>query len=752
VILLDDFLAASAGARTVGPVRARRFSGFCFDSRIARAGELFLAVRTERADGHDYIPDALAAGVAGVVCEQPPERPSTTCIVVGDTMAAARAWAARAVRDSGVLVVGVTGSAGKTTTKELCAHLLGGSRRVFKNPGNYSGAYGLPIALGGLRVDHEVAVLEMACDRFGEMGEMTGIAPPTIGVVTMVAAAHLDAFGDLDGVAREKAGLVRALPATGLAVLSADDARVAAMASHTTAAVVTFGWGPDADYSASDVQVGLDGTAFDMSGPDGGGHAHLPHIGRQFVPAALAAAAVARHLGVSWDEIEARLLTAQAVPGRLHAIAGRAGSTILDDSYNASPAAVRAALDTLGELPARRRVAVLGEMAELGAEGPAAHRAVGRLAAERADVVVTRGKAGEAIADAARALGRAGTDVRVTYTAADAVDAVAGELGPDTIVLVKGSAVARMEQVVAGLMARPDDAPAQLVRQDAAWRQLVVLRPERPTWVEVDLSAVAANTRRLVELAQGAAVMAVLKADGYGHGAAHVAHTALRHGASWCGVACLPEAAALREAGVTAPTLVLGYTPAWQARQAIRLDVRTAVFDMETARALGTAAQGLRALARVHVKVDTGMHRLGVTATDAPAFLAALRNVPGLEVEGLFTHLATADDPSPAGRALTAAQLESFGALVRRLESDGLRPPLVHAANSAALLAWPESRYDLVRPCGRPRWPRCGTCGRGRGSATAAHGGRRSIRSSPRYPWGMPTGSAARPPLGAMCL
>jgi alanine racemase len=265
-------------------------------------------------------------------------------------------------------------------------------------------------------------------------------------------------------------------------------------------------------------------------------------------------------------------------------------------------------------------------------------------------------------------------------------------------VLAKGSAVARLERVVEGLMAHPERASETLVRQDAAWQQIVVLRPNRPTWLEVDLGAIASNTRLLRERSGEAALMAVLKADAYGHGAVQVAHTAMRNGASWCGVACLSEAEALRRAGIGAPILVLGYTPAWQSRDAVRAGVSLAVFDMDTAKALSRAAEALARTARVHVKVDTGMHRLGVVPSEVPELIRALRDLPGIEVEGLFTHFARADEVGPDGRRATDAQVARFDELLERLARLGARPPLVHAANSAALLGRSDTRYDLVRP------------------------------------------------------
>jgi alanine racemase len=213
-------------------------------------------------------------------------------------------------------------------------------------------------------------------------------------------------------------------------------------------------------------------------------------------------------------------------------------------------------------------------------------------------------------------------------------------------------------------------------------------------WVEIDLSAIRGNTRRLVELAEGAGLMAVVKANAYGHGAAPVARAAAEAGAAWLGVARPDEALALRAEGLRAPILVLGYTPPELAHAAIWQELTLAVFDLETAAAYAAAARAQGHPARVHAKLDTGMGRLGVAAEDGPAFVQALHGLEGLEVDGLFTHLAASD---MAGTAATLAQLARFDAALQALAAAGLRPRWVHAANSAGVMQYPDARYDLVR-------------------------------------------------------
>ncbi len=702
---LADLLAAVPDAAVAGPAFADAWCGFGFDSRIVRPGQLFVAVRTAKADGHDHIAAALRAGATGVLCQRPADVASwgATCIVVPDTRAALERWAAWRVRRLGLPVVAITGSVGKTSAKELVAHVLAGQLSVFRNPGNFNDTFGLPIALGEIddgAAAPEVLVLEMATDRFGEIAELAAIAPPAVALVTRVAAAHLHALGDLDGVEREKGALVEALAPGGLAVLNADDARVARMATRTRAPVVRVSADGDraADLYARDVRLARDGTAFDIVAGDDVAPARIPWLGRHFVTAALMAVAAGRRFGLTTADVVERLATLPPQKGRLNPLAGYAGSTILDDSYNASPAAVEAALDVLAALPAGRRIAVLGDMAELGAASAEAHHAVGARAARTVDALVTRGAEAEHIAAGARAAGLAADRIAVTYRAEDAIAAVRPLLDADAVALVKGSAVTRMEHVTAGLMADPDRAGDVLVRQDAAWRQIVVLRPDRPTWLEIDLGAIADNTRRLKARAGGVPLMAVIKADAYGHGAVRVARTVLHNGADRLGVACLAEAAALRREGIDAPILVLGWTPGWQARDAVGLGVALTVYDHDTAVALDAAGRDLDRIVAVHVKVDTGLHRLGLPPADAVAFLGALAGLPHLAVEGLFTHLAAADEVEPGARAATDAQLATFRRVVADAAAAGVRPPLAHAANSAALLGRDDAVFDLVRP------------------------------------------------------
>jgi alanine racemase len=683
MIILDDLLAA--GGRLHGPAHTTTFADFSYDSRLTQAGELFLALHTPHADGHDYIPAAIAAGATGVICAWPPPgADGVTVILAGDPAALIARWAAARLRAVAPDVVAVTGSVGKTTTARAIATLLGELAPTFRGRQSFNSLLGLPIALARLRDDQRFAVLEFGADRFGEIARLAALFPPRIAVVTNVGAAHLDAFGTLDGVAREKGAIVEQLPSDGWAVLNGDDPHVLAMRERTAARVLTFGLGEGCDLRAGAIRLSLDGTRFRVRDADVG----IPLIGEPGVMAALAAIGVALMCGATLEQAARAIGNVEPPAGRLRPLPARGGATLLDDSYSASLPSALAALRALAALPARRRIAVLGA---IDAAGDAAYAQIGALAGAIADALICKGDWGAIAAQAAR-YARPGIAVAVVHTAAEALAALPADLGAGDLVLVKGDAGARMERIAAGLL---DEAGAQaLVRQESAWRSVRAGAPDRPTWVRIDLDAIAHNIRRLRAIG-GVPLMITLKADAYGHGAVRVARTATANGAAALAVATLGEARELRAAGIAAPILVFGYTPPWQAREATALDVACTIFDLDSARALAEAAEAHGRTATVHVKVDTGMARLGLAAEQVGPFLHELAGMPWLRVAGLYTHFATADG---ADETFARFQLRRFQEILAAVTRAGLRPPLVHAANSAALLRYPEARFDMARP------------------------------------------------------
>ncbi len=695
MIELDELLQATGG-QLVEAGSARSFTGFCQDTRLLHPGELFVAIPTPFGDGHDYIEAAVRGGAAGLLCQRLDggAPPGVTTLLVPDVRRALLDWAAHILRRRAPQVVAVSGSVGKTSTKEAIAAVLGSRFPTFRSAGNHNDLLGLPLTLGHLRPEQRLAVLEMAGDRFGEIAALARMAPPHVAVLTRICEAHLEYLGSLEAIAREHGDLLEALPPEGGAVLNADDPLVLDLAGRTRARVLTFGQGPAAD-------LRFEVVSFDWAGSDLRLYRGKEHCGVRVSllgwPAGYivaAAAAVAGIYGLTLQESAAALSTMAPLPGRLRPLRGFQGLRLLDDTYSAIPTSALAALDTLAGLPAGRRVAVLGDMHGLGDYEAEGLRRVGRRAAEVLDRLVTCGDQAAHIAEAAREAGLG--EVHVTYTPEDAAGRAREGLRAGDAVLVKGDPSARLERVAERFLADPAEAQDLLVRQEAPWRQRRHISLERPTWVELDLEAIARNCERLVELAGEAEVMVVIKADAYGHGAVRIAHTVLAHGARCLGVACLSEAVSLRQAGIEAPILVLGYLPPWQARPALLHRVTCVVFSEEMARSLSAAACDLRTTARLHLKVDTGMGRLGLFPQEVLPFLRRVGNLPGLFWEGILTHLAVADDP--AEDAYTEAQLARFQALLDELAQAGYTFPLVHAANSAALLRFPQARLTLVRP------------------------------------------------------
>ncbi len=696
MIYLDDFLAI--GGQLHGQAHARQFSDLAFDSRRLEPGQLFLAVKSDTGDGHDYILDAVRKGATGVLCQRlPPDLPpGVTCLLVDDTRRALLRWAHRVLRKYATTVIAVTGSSGKTIAKEAIADVLSARWAVFRNHASYSGRYGLPIALGRLEPTQRIAVLELAADALGEMRDQAALTSPQIGVVTAVNRAHIETLGSIDAIEREKASLIKALPAAGTAILNRDDPRVWQMRKQTPARVIGFGLTPQADYAARNVRCRENGLVFDLITPQANRPVTLQLYGRHHIYAALIAAAAGQIYDIPLNAVVNVLQALRPLRGRLRPIAGRSGATLLDDSYDAGADCTLAALDALGDhFPRRKRVAVLGDMRQLGDERTNAYRQVGERAARIADELVLKGEAAPEIAQAALAAGMAESRIFVTYTNQEATRYLKQIINSESIVLIKGARQERMEEITRALMQRPAQAAALLIRQESAFQSVQLALPARPTWLQVDLDAIAHNLH-WVRRAAGdkVAVMVVLKADGYGHGAVRIARTAINNGAKMLGVACLSEGVALRRAGINAPILILGYTPAWQARDAVRSDITAAVFDLDTIRAFSRAAGEVGRTARVHVKVDTGMGRLGLLPPDVLPFLRQASTLPNLVVEGLFTHFSVADD---ADKSYTRRQLARFKTILERAQASRLRPPLVHAANSAAILSVPEARFDMVR-------------------------------------------------------
>lgn len=462
MITLEEVLTGTGGARYGSPVAPGGaaddvvFRGVGIDSRTVMPGDLFVAVRGETHDGHRFVPAAVECGATGALVERGRALDfagsGAILIEVDDTLAAlgrlGAYWRARFT----LPVVGITGSIGKSSTKELAAGILGTKLRVLKSPKSHNNEYGLPLSVLMIDDTTEVAVLEMGTFGPGELAALSAIARQTVAVVTNVGHTHLERMGSQDGIARAKGELVAALPPDGVAVLNGDDRRVRAMAVLTAARSIFFGYGADCDLRASDlVDHGLDGLSFTLHWQGESRRLErAPLLGAHSVYTALAAAGIAFAVGLSLAEVVAALNLPHAAV-RLLVVPGVNGATIIDDSYNAAPASVLAALDILARTPATRRLALLGDMLELGEYEEEAHRIVGRRVAAVADTLLTIGPRARIIADEAA---RAGvmTEKIATFDRKDEViAALARDLRAGDAVLVKGSRGLALEDVVAAL-------------------------------------------------------------------------------------------------------------------------------------------------------------------------------------------------------------------------------------------------------------------------------------------------------------
>lgn len=428
-------------------------TGLCHDSRILQPGEVFLALRTEQRDGHDFIPDAVARGAAAILCQRPLPDVRVPQIRVRNPNDAAWKLAAYLVRQRpNMRIVAITGSYGKTTTKEAIATVLEERFAVCRALGTENNEIGIPRTVARCMPEDEALVLEMGAQWRGEIAGYCRKIRPHVGVVTAVGPVHLELFGSLDRVQHAKAELVQALPARGTAVLNGDDPRVRQMSAKTRADVVTYGTEGMADVLAQNVKVLPDGwTRFDVQAGAERGQLQTQVLGQAGVYAALAATAVGRTLGLTLDEIATGLAKVRPAPGRLHVRQGRNGSTLLDDAYNANRVSATLALESLAELGGQgRKFAVFGDMLELGEYAPEEHRLLGEAAARHADRLVTIGNDSAATAAGARAAGM--DPARITEFAASHADDAALDAALDSaetllkkevkqhdVVLIKGS-------------------------------------------------------------------------------------------------------------------------------------------------------------------------------------------------------------------------------------------------------------------------------------------------------------------------
>ncbi len=473
-LTLSDIYLGLGGQQSHPALAAWPVSSFVIDSRQAEPGSCFIALPGEKSDGHDYIADAIARGATAIIAHRapahvraqvirpgvqpgPPQISPPILFLTPDSLQGLQNLARYWRLQHAPTIVAITGSVGKTSTKELTAAVLRQNGATIWTPGNYNNEIGLPLSLLQLRPEHRYAVLEMGFYVEGEIAKLCEIAHPHIGVITNIGPIHLERAGSMEAIFRGKAELVRALPARGRAILNWDDPWVRKMADLSPAPIFRYGLDESADLWADEIEsYGLAGIRFHLHHRRDHAHTeslhlHLPLLGRHSVHTALRAAAVGLTMGLSWEEIVNGLRDVNARV-RIDIAPGYNQSTIIDDTYNASPPSTLAALNLLQEMTGRR-IAILGDMLELGAEEEKGHRLVGARAAITSDILIAVGQRARWIVAEAQALGMPSHHIHLVNTAEEAITLARKLIQPGDYILIKGSRAMRMDEIASQLTA-----------------------------------------------------------------------------------------------------------------------------------------------------------------------------------------------------------------------------------------------------------------------------------------------------------
>jgi UDP-N-acetylmuramoyl-tripeptide--D-alanyl-D-alanine ligase len=455
---VSDAMQATGGRLLLG-TEGTQFQAISIDSRTTKAGDLFVAIAGPKNDGHDFLQEAFDRGAHGVLVaedyvgkESQVSQEDKFWIAVPDTLMALGDLAAFRRRQTNVSVVAITGTNGKTTTKEMAAAVLGQAFSVLKTPGNFNNLVGLPLTLFGLTDSHEWAVLELAMNHPGEIRRLAEVANPDLGVITNIEPGHLEGVKDIDGVMAAKGELLEGLGQDGTAVLNVDDERVCRLAERFGGRVVTFGIHSSAEVSGTPVSQSRTGSSFELNWYDESVRVSLKIPGERAIFNALAAAAVGYRVGLSLEEVKRGLESTDPLPGRMEILTLPGGTHLVNDTYNANPGSVAVAIETLGSLKGSGRgIFVIGDMLELGQHSEGAHKQIGILAARAglSGLYATGDFAGN-VAEGATG---AGMDHKKIFvgTREEIVEVLKDRLGPGDWVLVKGSRLMAMDRVVEGL-------------------------------------------------------------------------------------------------------------------------------------------------------------------------------------------------------------------------------------------------------------------------------------------------------------
>ncbi|MFB6373243.1 MAG: alanine racemase, partial [Bradymonadaceae bacterium] len=646
---------------------------------------LFVALEGDHFDGHTFVDDAAAKGAVAALVAADAALPTIedTCglVTVDDTLDGlqdlAGAW-----RDSFDLpVVGITGSNGKTIVKDMLGGIFARETTTYKSPASFNSQVGVPLSLLGLRHEHEIAVIEAGISRPGEMTRLESMIDPTAGLLTNIGLAHAAGLETLETTAREKLKLFEDFddeplihpadspPLEGFDLPGRPVSFGCAFSTDTAPAVT------DADYLTVEADRRDGGFGLTVAFPDGDRHEFAIHVpGEHNLLNAVAAIALTDQLGTSIEAIREGLAAFETSPLRLEMHTTPRGVTLINDAYSSDPTSARAALRTLEQYGSgRRKIAILGDMLDLGRRSASAHRKLGEVAA-RADLdyLICYGDRAEKIGDAATRHGMDASAIAYTKDLDALHHRLDRRLESGDVVLFKASRRLELDRSATRL-----------------------LESVAPTRLKIDLDAIRHNFHAIRRrLADDAGMMAVVKSFGYGNDSTRVSQTLAREGVDALAVAYPDEGIPLRQRGLQLPILVMNVLPG-EADKVAKYDLSALVYRTDVLDALDEQAAARDQTVSVHVKVDTGMNRVGLACEDVLAFARQIEARSSVDLAGIMTHFAAADSPDEDG--FTNGQIADFREVLDELEEAGIDSGTVHAANTAAAWRFPQAHFDMVR-------------------------------------------------------
>lgn len=693
-------LVDSTNGQLLGVPSAQLFDSFAIDVNRARAGQMFVVTTTIYGDTHQLISRAIAKGVTGVICNRPPTCDTTgvSVVLVKDTVDALMAWSQYVLGRYGTKVIGVIGMGGRSVTAYVISRILRLSGTTHYEPDAGYGRLSIPFALASLKPSDKFTVLSLDMSNVGDMAVLAQATQPESVVVTRINTDYSTNFSSVKQIADEIHILTDLLPSTGLVVLNYDDDDVRGLSSTIRAQVQTYSTANfGADIMAYNVRSLLDGTQFDMRlGSERFYNIDTPLFSIDYISCLLAAIQIGLNYGVSLTDCLDVVKTINPSLGRLYPLKGRGGARLIDATAGEYTLGALNWLDTVRQKIAGRLFFLLGDLGDRHNDRQNIYQVIGKQAQAVVDVFITQGSRTAESALSAIKHGSSPDDVWMVATAQDALRVIDThyQLNKDDMVLIAGNPLSGMDIVTGALLANPDD-KRYLPHSVSRLNQRLLSHPSRLTWVEIDYNAIGNNVRLLKEMVgEEVRLMAVVKSDGYGHGAVMTARTALVNGASYLGISSLQEALVLREAGIRAPIFALNYVPPYMARQAIQHDITLSAFDLEAVRSYDRAAQELGRKALVHIKIDTGIGRLGVLLDESLSFVRHVMGLSNIIVEGIYTHFSMGDSLNDD---YTAVQLERWNKVIRNLQNHDYHFPLIHTCNSGATVAYPEGHFDMVR-------------------------------------------------------